>query len=121
MSNEESNAMNPNELFREENYTDQKTGAIRKLIPVLADGSDDPDRAIAFFGSAQVMTPMGAIPLNFALDGETIGEAAEDFAGKAAIAVEEAGKELERMRREQASKIVVPGQDGNNPGGGIIT
>ena len=120
MSNEESNAMSPDELFREENYTDQKTGAIRKLIPVLADGSDDPDRATAFFGSAQVMTPMGAIPLNFALDGETIGEAAQDFAGKAAIAVEEAGKELNE-RREQASKIVVPGQDGNAPGGGIIT
>jgi hypothetical protein len=121
MSKEESNAMSPDELYREENYTDQKTGAIRKLIPVLADGSEDPNRATAFFGSAQVMTPMGAIPLNFALDGETIGEAAQDFAGKAAIAVEEAGKELERMRREQASKIVVPGQEGNNPGGGIIT
>jgi hypothetical protein len=41
--------------------------------------------------------------------------------GKAAIAVEEAGRELERMRREQASKIVVPGQEGNGPAGGIIT
>ena len=121
MSNENNNAMDPNSLYREENYTDQKTGTIRKLIPVKADGSDDPERQAEFFGSAQVMTPMGAIPLNFALDGSTIGEAAEDFAGKAAIAVEEAGKELERMRREQASKIVVPGQEGNSPGGGIIT
>jgi hypothetical protein len=52
---------------------------------------------------------------------QQVGEAAEDFAGKAAIAVEEAGRELERMRREQASKIVVPGQEGNGPAGGIIT
>jgi len=124
MNTEDNNAMDPNSLYREENYTDQKTGAIRKLIPVKADGSDDPNRPSAFFGSAQVMTPMGAIPLNFALDGSTVGEAAEDFAGKAALAIEEAGKELERMRREQASKIVVPGQGGgaNSPSGsGIIT
>jgi hypothetical protein len=67
MSNEESNAMSPNELFREENYTDQKTGAIRKLTPVLADGSDDPDREIAFFGSAQVMTPDGRYPLKLCI------------------------------------------------------
>ena len=128
MSNEANNAMDPNGLFREENYTDQKMGAIRKLIPVNSDGSDDSSRDVAFFGSAQVMTPMGAIPLNFALEGTTIGEAAADFAGKAAIAVDEAAKELERMRREQASQIVVPGQGGQGgmggagmQGGGIIT
>ena len=116
--------MDPNGLFREENFTDQKMGSIRKLVPVKADGSDDADRTTEFFGSAQVMTPMGAIPLNFALDGATIGEAASDFAGKAQIAVEEAGREIEKMRREQASKIVVPGQGGGGmggPGGGIIT
>ena len=124
MTNENDTAMDPNGLFREENFTDQKMGSIRKLVPVKADGSDDPDRTTEFFGSAQVMTPMGAIPLNFALDGATIGEAASDFAGKAQIAVEEAGREIERMRREQASKIVVPGQGGGGmggPGGGIIT
>ena len=126
MSTDTENAMDPNGLFREENYTDQKMGAIRKLIPVCADGSDDTDRPVNFFGSAQVMTPMGAIPLNFALEGTTIGEAAEDFADKAATAMEEAAKELERMRREQASQIVVPGQGGQGgmgggSGSGIIT
>lgn len=70
------------------------------------------------------MTPMGALPLNFQLDGNTIGEAASDFAGKAQVAVDEASRELEKMRREQASQIVVPGQGGGNGGmggGGIIT
>jgi len=124
MSDQTDNAMDPNSLYREENFTDQKLGAIRKLIPVNSDGSDDKDRDVMFYGSAQVMTPMGALPLNFALEGSTIGAAAEDFAGKAAIAVEEAAKELENMRREQASQIVVPGQGGGmgGPGqGGIIT
>jgi len=124
MSDQTDNAMDPNSLYREENFTDQKLGAIRRLIPVNSDGSDDKDREVMFFGSAQVMTPMGALPLNFALEGSTIGAAAEDFAGKAAIAVEEAAKELENMRREQASQIVVPGQGGGMGGPGqcgIIT
>ena len=124
MDKQQSTEMDPNGLFREENFTDQKMGNIRKLVPVKADGSDDPDREVSFFGAAQVMTPMGALPLNFKLDGTTIGEAASDFAGKAQIAVEEAGKELEKMRREQASQIVVPGQGGGNSGmggSGIIT
>lgn len=125
MTDQNNASMDPNSLFREENFTDQKMGAIRKLIPIKADGSDDGDRNIMFFGSAQVMTPMGAMPLNFALEGNTIGEAAEDFAAKAAVAVEQAAQELEQMRREQASQIVVPGQGGGNMSGtdhgGIIT
>jgi hypothetical protein len=63
------------------------------------------------------------MPLNFVLVGATIGEAAADFTGKAAIAVEDAAKELEKMRREQASQIVVPGQGGgmgDSGQGGII-
>ena len=122
MSDENNTEMDPNGLFREENYTDQKMGAIRTLTPVKADGSDDPARQISCFGSAQVMTPMGAMPLNSELAGSTVGEAAEEFAAKAQVAVEEAGREIEKMRREQASQIVVPGQGGGNMGGsGIIT
>ena len=29
-------------LYREESYTDLKAGTMRKLVPVKADGSDDP-------------------------------------------------------------------------------
>ena len=42
----------------------------------------------------------------------------EDFADKAQKAIEEASAEIERVRREQASQIVVPGQGG---GSGIIS
>lgn len=125
MATQNDGVMDPDNLFREENFTDQKMGSIRKLTPVKADGSDDADREVIFFGAAQVMTPMGAMPLNFPLEGTTVGVAAEDFAVKAALAVEQAAREMEEMRREQASQIVVPGQSGGGIGGpsrgGIIT
>jgi len=117
MTDQNNAAMDPNSLFREEQFTDQKMGSIRKLTPVKADGSDDGDRDVIFFGAAQVMTPMGAMPLNFSLEGTTVGAAAEDFAVKAALAVEQAAREMEEMRREQASQIVVPGQSGGGIGG----
>ena len=128
MSQEQTDAnMNPAELYREETFTDQKIGTIRRLTPVTPEGETDTSRDVLYSGSTQVMTPMGAIPINFDLEATTIGEAAEKFGPAAEIAVERTAKELEEMRREQASKIGVPGQEGGMggmggmPGGGIIT
>lgn len=130
MSDDKDIYMNPAELYREETFTDQKVGSIRQLTPVNPDGSTDTSREVLFIGSAQVMSPMGAIPISFPLQAKTVGEAAEQFAGEAEKAVEETAKELERLRREHQSKIVVPGQQGGIPGmggmpgqggGGIIT
>lgn len=132
MSQEQLNAkMNPAEMYREEVFTDQKIGTIRRLTPVTPEGDTDTSREVLYTGSTQVMTPMGALPINFDLPAKTIGEAAEQFGPAAEEALEKTAKELEEMRREQASKIVVPGQDGGMgglggmgggmPGGGIIT
>jgi hypothetical protein len=128
MSQEQTDAnMNPAELYREELFTDQKIGSIRRLTPVTPEGETDTSREVLYSGATQVMTPMGALPINFNLDATTIGEAAEKFGPAAEVAVEQTAKEMEEMRREQASKIVVPGQEGGMggmggmPGGGIIT
>ena len=128
MSQEQTDAnMNPAKLYREELFTDQKIGTIRRLTPVTPEGETDASREVLYSGSTQVMTPMGALPINFDLEASTIGEAAEKFGPAAEVAVERTAKELEEMRRQQASKIVVPGQDGGMggmggmPGGGIIT
>ena len=113
MSDQSNAEMNPAELYREDTYTDQKMGTIRQMTPVTAEGQPDGSREIIFVGSAQIMSPMGAIPITFELPGaKTIGEAAALFAGEAEKAVERTAEELERMRREQQSKIVVPGQGG---------
>lgn len=124
MSQQPDAKMNPAELYREEVFTDQKIGTIRRLTPVTPEGEIDTSREVLYSGSTQVMTPMGALPINFNLEATTIGEAAEKFGPAAEIAFEQTAKELEEMRREQASKIVIPGQEGGMggmPGGGIIT
>ena len=115
----EKNQMNSDNLYKEETFTDQSVGSIRQLTPVKADGSIDLSREILFFGSAQIMTGMGPLPINFELSGATVGEAADDFASKSEVAIKETVEELEKMRRDQASQIVVPGKQPPTPG--IIT
>jgi len=109
--------MHSEELYREESITDRKVGAIRVLHPVKADGSDDESRSVIYIGSAQMMTPAGALPLNFEIEAGSLSAAVEAFSSKAQKAMEETMEELQRMRREQASSIVVPGQEGGGKGG----
>jgi hypothetical protein len=120
--------MDPANLYREEIYTDRRAGTLRIMTPVKVDGSPDDGRAILYVGEAQLMTPVGALPLAFQIEAASLGEAAEKFAPAAKIAVERAVKELQQMRREAASSIVIPegmppglGGAGGLPGGSKIT
>lgn len=116
--------MEKDTLYREELYTDRKIGAIRVLIPVTASGADDSSREVIYSGQTQIMTPAGALPINFEIDANSIGEAAEKFGNAAKEGIEQTMKELEEMRREAASSIVLPGAGGGmggmGPGGGKI-
>ena len=103
-------SMNSKELYLEEIFTDNKVGTIRRMTPVNADGDKDNTRPIVFIGNTQMMTPAGPLPLNFELTGETLGDAASNFGDAANKALEDAMEELQEMRRQQASQIVMPGQ-----------
>jgi hypothetical protein len=112
------------DLCREETFTDNRIGAVKRLVPVLADGSDDPSRPVEYFGSTQIMTPAGALPLNFELPNESLEAAIAGFGDAAREAVERTMQELKEMQREAASQIVVPkagdmGGRGGMGGGGI--
>ena len=50
-------------LYREEAITDLKVASIRRMIPVTADGKDDPSRSPLFYGHTQILTPQGPLPL----------------------------------------------------------
>lgn len=119
--------MDDRSLYREEVFTDQKVGTIRRMTPVKDDGSDDPSREVLFVGQATVMTPMGSLPLSFELEARTLAEAVARFGPAAQRAVEEAAREIQEMRRQAASSIVIPevgaaaikGGLGGKGGGGI--
>jgi len=105
--------MDPAELVKEEVYTDSRVGTIRKLTPVTVDGEADASRAVQFIGATQIMTPGGALPLNFEIEADSLGAAVEGFGDAAKMAVERTMEELKEMQRQQASSIVVPGRENN--------
>jgi hypothetical protein len=100
--------MSADALYREDIYTDQRVGTVRRLTPVRSDGSDDPARQVQFIGQATVMTPMGSLPISFELQAKTLAEAVAQFGRAAQQAIEEAARELQEIRRQAASSIVIP-------------
>jgi len=100
--------MDSRDLYREDIYSDRKVGTIRVMTPVKTDGTVDPGRPISYVGQAQIMTPAGVLPLTFEIDARTLAEACERFSDGAKLAFEETMKELQEMRRQQASSIVIP-------------
>lgn len=112
--------MDSTSLYREELFTDRKVGMIRVLNPVKTDGSPDPSRPAVFVGEAQIYTNMGALPLSFELEATSLQEAVKQYADAAKLAVEQAVKEIQEMRRQAASSIVIPQGGGGPAGGGLI-
>ena len=111
--------MDPATLYREEIITDRKVGTVRMLTPVKSDGSPDASRAVLYVGEAQLLTSVGALPITFEIEAQSLDEAVKKFAEVAKDAVEKAVRELQEMRRQAASSIVVPqgGMGGLGPGG----
>ena len=104
-------------LYREEIYTDRRIGTIRALVPVDANGATDAARAVVYVGEAQIMTQMGPWPVSFEIEAKTLSEAVTGYAEAAKTAVERTVNELQEMRRQAASSLVLPGQ-GAGPGFG---
>jgi hypothetical protein len=104
--------MDATALYREDIVTDRKVGTIRRLTPLKSDGSDDAARPTLYVGEAQIMTNAGPLPINFEIEAPTLGVAVEKFGDAAKEAVERTVRELQELRRQQASSIVVPGMGG---------
>ena len=100
--------VDPNALYLEEIFTDRRVGTIRRLTPVKKDGKRDEARAVLYVGETQVLTPAGALPIGFEIGAGSLEEAADKFGQLAKEAIERTVKELQEMRRQAASQIVVP-------------
>src|SRR5690348_15748587 len=100
--------LDPAALYLEEVFTDRRIGTIRRMTPVTKDGARDAARPILYTGETQVLTPAGALPIAFEIGAGSLEEAAEKFGTLAREAIERTVKELQELRRQAASQIVVP-------------
>jgi len=106
-------------LYREEIFTDRRVGTIRCLTPVTSDGAVDTQRSVVYVGQAQLMTPMGTIPLSFEITAASLAQAVDGFAAATEKAMEETVRELQELQRESASSLIVPGAGGGPGMGGM--
>jgi hypothetical protein len=116
--------MDPATLYREEVFTDRRVGTIRVLTPVTAAGLPDSGRRLLYVGETQVLTAGGMLPIAFEIEAASLAEAVERFPAGVKAAVEQTIREIQELRREAASSIVIPdlrpGAPGAPPRGGII-
>lgn len=113
-------AMDETSLYREEIYTDRKIGTLRVLLPVNTDGTPDARRRTVYQGEAQLMTNVGPLPISFDIDATSLADAVSKYAEATKVGVERAMRELQEMRRQASSSIVLPPAGATlAPGGGL--
>jgi hypothetical protein len=110
--------LDPTSLYREEIFTDRRAGTIRRLTPVNAQGADDTTRLVLFSGQTQLLTPAGVLPLGFEIEAGSLEDAIKKFPEAVKVALEQAIDEAREMRREAATRIVVPDVGAGAPVGG---
>jgi hypothetical protein len=107
--------IDPENLYREEIYTDLRIATIRRLVPIKADGSPDESRQTLFTGQTNLMSQAGPLPVECPIDAKDLTEATAKFPAAIQKAVEQLMEEAKEIRRREASRIVVP--SGIPPGG----
>ncbi|MFO7569965.1 MAG: hypothetical protein R6W75_09225 [Smithellaceae bacterium] len=103
--------INPDNLYREESFTDLTYATIRRLSPVKIDGSADDSREPIFTGMAQLMSPNGPIPVSCIInDAKTLADAAAKLPDAIEKSVQAMIAEAQEMEKKEQSRIVMPGQ-----------
>ena len=99
-----------NNLYKEESFTDLKTGAVRRLTPVTGDGSKDESREPIFMAQTQLMSPNGPLPVSCMIEAATLPEAVKKFPDVVKKEVERIIELAQKAQQEESSRIIVPGQ-----------
>jgi hypothetical protein len=105
-------------LYREESFSDLKIASIRRLTPVRPDGSDDAARETIFIGETTLMSQRGPLPVQAPIEAANLEDAFSKFPDAVNEAVEKLIEQARELQRQEASRIVVPGQGGGQAGGG---
>ena len=98
-------------LYIEESFTDLTAGYIRRLTPVTHDGLPDNTRKTIFIAQTQIMTQGGLLPIQGQIEADKLKDALEKFPAAVNKAVEILIQRSNEMRREESSRIIVPGSD----------
>ena len=106
--------INKQDLYREDSVTDLKKGAIRRLTPINADGTEDKGRKAMFIGHTQLMSPEGPIPIQTPLDANSLEEAIDMFPKMMQRALSEVIDNFRKMQQQKQekddSRIIIPGK-----------
>lgn len=93
--------VNKNDLYREESVTDLKVASIRRMVPIKPDGSEDSSRSQVFFGSTQLMTPEGPLPIQAQLSATNLEDAMNEFPQAMRKALDDTIERLKQMQQQQ--------------------
>ena len=97
-------------LYREEIFTDLKVASIRRLTPIKADGSEDPDRPVRFIAETTLMSQRGPLPVQANIEATHLEAAIDKFPAAVNDAVEQMIEQAREMQRQEQSRIVVANQ-----------
>lgn len=108
-------------LYQEEVFTDLRAATVRRLSPVGPDGAPDPKRPVLFIGETTLVSQVGPIPVQCPIEADSLERAFDRFPEAVREAIDRLNERAQELRRDEASRIVVP-QGGIPPelaGGGL--
>ena len=95
-------------LYREESFSDLKTGTIKRLVPVKADGSEDKGRKTIFMGHTSILTPNGPLPIQNKIPAKELSQAIKKFPEVMEQAMEQLIEEVKKYQEQEQSRIQKP-------------
>jgi hypothetical protein len=104
-------------LYREESFSDLKTGTIKRLTPVKADGSEDKSRKTVFVGHTSILTPNGPLPIQNNIPAKELSQAIKKFPEFMQQAMDQLIEEVKKYQEQEQSRIqkadsglIIPGR-----------
>ncbi len=97
-------------LYKEESFTDLKACTIRRLTPIKPNGSVDKTRRTVFVGATHLITPNGSLPIQSIIQARELQQAIKNFPDAMKSAMNRLVEEVEKRKKEQESRIIVPGR-----------
>ena len=100
--------MDRSNLYREESFSDMKTGTVKRLTPVKADGLADKSRKTIFVGHTSILTPNGSLPIQNSIPAKDLQQAIKKFPEVMQQAMEQLMEEVKKYQEQEQGRIQKP-------------